>query len=167
MPSITLPSYVDSSHARGRKPTNMRKCCRLTKVFFFTWSIGRASRHDVGLLKCGHGCYSKAHKTWWGGLKTIAKPWFPLTLKGHMVSIYCHTHLYMPRRVYTFYIYGLETLFSTFSYVKERIETYSYLTLIIKIQLMYLDPRTPNLRVWTKIYNNIEVVNQPKSILQC
>ena len=42
-------------------------------------------------------------------------------------------------------IYGFEILVYTLSYIKENTKVYSYLTLVIKIQRMYLHPRAPML----------------------
>ena len=58
-----------------------------------------------------------------------------------MHSIYTQFLQALPVSIFIFITSWICTLFSTLSYVKEKIEIYAYVTSMIKILSMYLHPR--------------------------
>lgn len=67
-----------------------------------------------------------------------------LVLRKMMVSTYAHIHnLYMPKQVqhHIWYTNGFTSLFYTLCYVKKKMKITLYLTLMIKIQHVYLNTR--------------------------
>lgn len=71
------------------------------------------------------------------------------TLKGRRVSIYCHITLHGFLRVKEkiLYTHKFEASFKTLSCVHEKSKLYSNLTLMVKMQCMYLQARAPVLCV--------------------